>query len=92
VEGKNAFFKSSPVDEYHLPQMNSGKVFFLGVGLIEHNLCGTEGMVRYLSANLNPIFQIFQLDSNYFPTFSLSLGIFNLTFSKVKYPYQAFNI
>jgi hypothetical protein len=30
VERENAFFKSSPVDEYHLPQMNSKKVF-LGV-------------------------------------------------------------
>jgi hypothetical protein len=28
VERENAFFKSSPVDEYHLPQMNSEKVFF----------------------------------------------------------------
>jgi hypothetical protein len=27
VEWENAFFKSSPVDEYHLPQMNSEKVF-----------------------------------------------------------------
>jgi hypothetical protein len=25
-----AFFKSSPVDEYHLPQMNSEKVAFNG--------------------------------------------------------------
>jgi hypothetical protein len=24
VERENAFFKSSPEDEYHLPQMNSG--------------------------------------------------------------------
>jgi hypothetical protein len=31
VERKNAFIKSSPVDEYHLPRMNSEKVF-LGVG------------------------------------------------------------
>jgi hypothetical protein len=30
VERENAFFKSSLVDEYHLPQMNSEKVFFLG--------------------------------------------------------------
>jgi hypothetical protein len=30
VERENAFFKSSPVDKYHLPQMNSEKVF-LGV-------------------------------------------------------------
>jgi hypothetical protein len=30
VEWENAFFKSSPVDEYHLPQMNSEKNF-LGV-------------------------------------------------------------
>jgi hypothetical protein len=28
VERENAFFKSSPVDEYHLLQMNSEKVFF----------------------------------------------------------------
>jgi hypothetical protein len=28
VERENAFFKSSPVDEYHLRQMNSEKVFF----------------------------------------------------------------
>jgi hypothetical protein len=28
VERENAFFKSSPVAEYHLPQMNSEKVFF----------------------------------------------------------------
>jgi hypothetical protein len=28
--GKMRFFKSSPVDEYHLPQMNSENVF-LGV-------------------------------------------------------------
>jgi hypothetical protein len=28
VERENAFFKSSPVDEYHLPQMNSEKDFF----------------------------------------------------------------
>jgi hypothetical protein len=28
VERENAFFKSSPVDEYHLPQINSEKVFF----------------------------------------------------------------
>jgi hypothetical protein len=28
VERENAIFKSSPVDEYHLPQMNSEKVFF----------------------------------------------------------------
>jgi hypothetical protein len=28
VERENAFFKSSPLDEYHLPQMNSEKVFF----------------------------------------------------------------
>jgi hypothetical protein len=27
VGRENAFFKSSPVDEYHLPQMNSEKVF-----------------------------------------------------------------
>jgi hypothetical protein len=26
-ERGNAFFKSSPVDEYHLPQMNSEKCF-----------------------------------------------------------------
>jgi hypothetical protein len=31
VERENAFFKSSPVDEFHLPQINSEKVFFLGV-------------------------------------------------------------
>jgi hypothetical protein len=30
-ERENAFFKSSPVDEYHLPQMNSEKKFVLGV-------------------------------------------------------------
>jgi hypothetical protein len=30
VERENAFFKSSSVDEYNLPQMNSEK-FFLGV-------------------------------------------------------------
>jgi hypothetical protein len=35
VERKNAFFKSSPVDEYHLPQMNSEKIFFLGAGNFE---------------------------------------------------------
>jgi hypothetical protein len=28
VEWKNTFFKSSPVDEYHMAQMNSEKVFF----------------------------------------------------------------
>jgi hypothetical protein len=28
MERENAFFKSSLVDEYHLPQMNSEKVFF----------------------------------------------------------------
>jgi hypothetical protein len=28
VERENAFVKSSTVDEYHLPQMNSEKVFF----------------------------------------------------------------
>jgi hypothetical protein len=28
VERENAFYKSSPVDEYHLPEMNSEKVFF----------------------------------------------------------------
>jgi hypothetical protein len=28
AEMGNAFFKSSPVDEYHLPQINSEKVFF----------------------------------------------------------------
>jgi hypothetical protein len=28
MERENAFFKSSPVDENHLPQMNSEKVFF----------------------------------------------------------------
>jgi hypothetical protein len=28
VEWENAFFKSSPVVEYHLPQMNFEKVFF----------------------------------------------------------------
>jgi hypothetical protein len=28
VERENAFFKSSPVDEYHLPQTNSEKVLF----------------------------------------------------------------
>jgi hypothetical protein len=28
VERENAFIKSSPVDEYHLPQMNSEKVLF----------------------------------------------------------------
>jgi hypothetical protein len=28
VERENAILKSSPVDEYHLPQMNSEKVFF----------------------------------------------------------------
>jgi hypothetical protein len=27
---ENALFKSSPIDEYHLPQMNSKK-FFLGL-------------------------------------------------------------
>jgi hypothetical protein len=32
VERENVFFKSSSVDEYHLPQMNSKKVF-LGVRL-----------------------------------------------------------
>jgi hypothetical protein len=30
VEREDAFFKSSPVDEYHLPQMNSEKLI-LGV-------------------------------------------------------------
>jgi hypothetical protein len=30
----NAFFKSSPVDEYHLPQMNSEKVFLGAVSVI----------------------------------------------------------
>jgi hypothetical protein len=34
VERENAFFKSSPVGEYHLPQMNSEKVFFGCVGEI----------------------------------------------------------
>jgi hypothetical protein len=29
VEWEIAFFKSSPVDEYHPPQMNSEKVFFM---------------------------------------------------------------
>jgi hypothetical protein len=29
VERENAFFKSSPVSEYHLPQMNSEKFFFV---------------------------------------------------------------
>jgi hypothetical protein len=29
VERENAFFKSSPVDEYHLPQMISEKVFWV---------------------------------------------------------------
>jgi hypothetical protein len=33
VERENAFFKSSPVDEYHLPQMNSEKVFLDVVSL-----------------------------------------------------------
>jgi hypothetical protein len=28
VERENAFFKSSPVDKYHLPQINSEKVCF----------------------------------------------------------------
>jgi hypothetical protein len=28
VERENAFFKSSLVDEYHLPQMNSEKKYF----------------------------------------------------------------
>jgi hypothetical protein len=28
AERENAFFKSSPEDEYHLPKMNSEKVFF----------------------------------------------------------------
>jgi hypothetical protein len=32
VERENAFFKSSPVDEYHLLQENSEKDFFLGAG------------------------------------------------------------
>jgi hypothetical protein len=31
VEWVNSFFKSSPLDEYHLPQMNFKKNFFLGV-------------------------------------------------------------
>jgi HSP90 family molecular chaperone len=30
VERENAFFKSSPVNEYHLPQMNSEKKNFGG--------------------------------------------------------------
>jgi hypothetical protein len=28
VERENAFFQSSPVDEYHMPQMNTENVFF----------------------------------------------------------------
>jgi hypothetical protein len=44
VERENAFFKSSPVDEYHLPQKNSEKVcfgcskFFNSVGNLELGL------------------------------------------------------
>jgi hypothetical protein len=32
--GKMRFFKSSPVDEYHLPQMNSEKVFLGAASVI----------------------------------------------------------
>jgi hypothetical protein len=42
VERENAFFKSSPVDEYHLPQMNSEKVFFG---------CGAGPIVRVVKKN-----------------------------------------
>jgi hypothetical protein len=31
VKREKTFFKSSPVDEYHLPQMNSEKVLFGGM-------------------------------------------------------------
>jgi hypothetical protein len=37
VERGNALFKSSPVDEYHLSQMNSEKVFFECIFLCEEN-------------------------------------------------------
>jgi hypothetical protein len=45
VEQENAFFKSSPVDEYHLPQMNSDFYFVLCLyatdfGRISSNLAG----------------------------------------------------
>jgi hypothetical protein len=33
VERENVFFKSFPVDEYYLPQMNCEKVFLVAVNL-----------------------------------------------------------
>jgi hypothetical protein len=42
VERENAFFKSSPVDEYHLPQMNSENVFFAIYSIFEAEVVPNE--------------------------------------------------
>jgi hypothetical protein len=67
VERENAFFKSSPVDEYHLPQMNSEKVFFCVIfksctldtksiiTFIGNNRCGSHTHKSGFSGQINTI-------------------------------------
>jgi hypothetical protein len=53
VERENAFFKSSPVDENHLPPMNSEKVCFWVYGIQNFGFLafiGTELVSRQISA------------------------------------------
>jgi hypothetical protein len=47
VERENAFFKSSPVGEYHLPQMNSEKVF-LGCRVPPIQISTNNGEIKAL--------------------------------------------
>jgi hypothetical protein len=65
VERENAFFKSSPVDEYHLPQMNSEKVFF-GCSLNRTTLTADSSLFPSKDNDFQNGMQFFSKGDNFF--------------------------